>query len=210
MSTVLLTGFDPFGGDAVNPSGDAVRRVAATWDGPQRLVTDVLPVTFAGAAERIRALIAAHEPDVVIAVGLAGGRPAVGVERIAVNLADARIADNDGAQPVDEPSIEGAPAAAFATVPVKAIAAAVAAAGIPAEVSHTAGTFVCNHVFFTALAAAPSSTRTGFLHVPWAAEAAPDGQPTLPFADIVAAVRIAITTTCDDGPAAATVGGTLH
>ncbi len=210
MSTVLLTGFEPFGGDAVNPSGDAVRRVAATWDGPQRLVTEVLPVAFAGAAERIRSLITAHEPDVIVAVGLAGGRSAVGVERIAVNLADARIADNDGAQPVDEPSIEGAPAAAFATLPVKAIAAAVAAAGIPAEVSHTAGTFVCNHVFFTALSAARRSTRTGFIHVPWAAEDAPADQPALPLDDIVTALRIAISTASDDGPGEAPVGGALH
>lgn len=210
MTTVLLTGFEPFGGDGVNPSGDAVRRVAETWDGPQRLVTEVLPVTFAGAAERIRALIAAHEPDVVIAVGLAGGRSAVGIERVAVNLADARIPDNDGAQPVDEPCIEGAPAAVFATLPVKALAAAVAAAGIPAEVSHTAGTFVCNHVFFTALAAAPPTTRAGFIHVPWAAGDGPADQPALPLDDIVTALRISVAAAVDDRPAAPVVGGAIH
>lgn len=211
MSTVLLTGFEPFGGDAVNPSGDAVRLLAAHWDEPHELIVDVLPVTFAGAAARLRALIDAHRPDVVVAAGLAGGRRAVGVERVAVNLADARIPDNAGAQPVDEACIEGAPAAAFATLPVKAIARAVAAAGIPAEVSHTAGTFVCNHVFFTALDAVPAGTPAGFIHVPWAAGAAPAGQPALPIDDIVAALRIALVTALDEPAAAPGLpGGALH
>lgn len=210
MSTVLLTGFEPFGGDAVNPSGDAVRRVARDWDAPQRLIAEVLPVAFAGAADRMRALIEQHRPDIVLATGLAGGRAAIGVERIAVNLADARIADNDGAQPVDEPSIPGAPAAAFATLPVKAVAAAIAGAGIPAEVSHTAGTFVCNHVFFTALAAAPEGTIAGFIHVPWARGTEPAGQPSLPLDDIVTALRLALETAIDPSAAPAGVGGALH
>lgn len=225
MTTVLLTGFEPFGGDLVNPSGDAVRAVADAWEGPESLVVEVLPVTFTGAAERLRALIDAHRPDAVIAVGLAGGRAAVGVERVAVNLADARIPDNAGAQPVDEPSIDGAPAAAFATLPVKAVAAAIRAAGIPAEVSHTAGTFVCNHVFFTALDAVPAGVPAGFLHVPWAAGQAPtapdrERAPELPAADIAEAVRIAIRTTLaatttdasrpDTSRPIALPGGTLH
>ncbi len=210
MSTVLLTGFEPFGGDAVNPSGDAVRRVVADWNAPDELVTAVLPVTFAGAAARLRALIETHRPDVVIATGLAGGRSAIGVERIAVNLADARIPDNAGAQPIDEPSIAGAPVAAFSTLPVKAIAAAIEAAGIPAEVSHTAGTFVCNHVFFAALDAVPAGTPAGFVHVPWATGQAPSGQPELPLADIATALRIAIRTTIDGPPTVPTTGGSLH
>jgi pyroglutamyl-peptidase I len=205
---VLLTGFEPFAGDAVNPSGDAVRLIAETWDGAHELVTDVLPVTFTGAAARLRELIERHRPDVVIATGLAGGRAAIGVERIAINLADARIPDNDGMQPIDEPSLPGAPAAAFSTLPVKAIAAAVAAAGIPAEVSHTAGTFVCNHVFFTALDAAPHA-RAGFVHVPWASGAAPGDQPSLPLEAIVTALRIAIETAVE-GEEARLPGGALH
>jgi len=217
MRTVLLTGFEPFGGDAVNPSGDAVRALARAWDGRETLITDVLPVTFAGAATRMRALIDGHRPDIVLATGLAGGRSAIGVERIAVNLADARIPDNDGAQPVDAPSVAGAPPAAFATLPVKAIAAAIRAAGIPAEVSHTAGTFVCNHVFFTALDAAPPGVLAGFLHVPWATGQAPTATgrpavPELPATHIADAVRIAIRTALDPAASAsaAGVGGTLH
>lgn len=214
MTTILLTGFEPFGGDASNPSGDAVRLVEDAWDRPETLVVAVLPVTFTGAAAQLRELIAVHGPDVVIAAGLAGGRPMIGIERIAVNLVDARIPDNDGQQPIDQPSIAGAPAAAFATLPVKAIAAAIGAAGIPAEVSHSAGTFVCNHVFFAALDAVPTGVAAGFIHVPWAAEADADlaaERPELSLADIARALRLAIDTTLSDSSAGAPLpGGTLH
>ena len=211
MTTVLLTGFEPFGGDTANPSGQAVRLVAERWSGPEVLVTAVLPVTFRGAAQRLRDLLAEHRPDVVIATGLAGGRGAIGVERVAVNLIDARIADNDGAQPVDEPSVPGASPAHFATLPVKEIARRISAAGIPAEVSYSAGTFVCNHVFFTALEAAASRTRAGFVHVPWSAEHAPaPDASTLPLADIVRALEIAVRTSIDVPVDTATSAGALH
>lgn len=211
MTTVLLTGFEPFAGDVSNPSGEAVHAVAAHWVGPEVLVSAVLPVTFDGAARRLRELIVEHRPDVVICVGLAGGRAAVGVERIAVNLLDARIPDNDGAQPVDEPSVAGAPAAAFSTLPVKAIAQAIGEAGLPAEVSYSAGTFVCNHVFFTALDAAPSGTRAGFIHVPWSSEHAPDPDAaTLPLRKIAQAVEIAVRATLATETDADIPAGTLH
>ncbi|MFB7893355.1 pyroglutamyl-peptidase I [Microbacterium sp. NPDC056044] len=211
MTTVLLTGFEPFGGDAANPSGAAVNLVAERWSGPEVLVTAVLPVTFAGAAERLRTLMAEHEPDVVIAAGLAGGRAAIGVERVAVNLIDARIPDNDGDQPVDAPSAPGAAPAHFATLPVKEIARRISAAGVPAEVSYSAGTFVCNHVFFTALEAAASATRAGFVHVPWSAEHAPSvDAATLPLADIARALEIAVRTSLDVTADTAAPGGTLH
>jgi pyroglutamyl-peptidase len=197
VTTILLTGFEPFGGDASNPSGDAVRLVASSWTGPERLVTAVLPVTFAGAAAELRRLIAEHSPDLVLATGLAGNRAALSVERVAVNLTDARIPDNAGAQPVDGASVEGAPAAYFATIPVKAIARDIAAAGIPTEVSHSAGTFVCNHAFFTALDAAADrpGMRAGFIHVPWDAEHAPSTDATaLPVAEIARALEVAVRT----------------
>ncbi|MBD3943402.1 pyroglutamyl-peptidase I [Microbacterium sp. NEAU-LLC] len=211
MTTVLLTGFEPFGGDPANPSGEAVHLVASRWNGPEVLITDVLPVTFAGAAARLRELIAEHRPDVVIAVGLAGGRAAVGVERVAVNLIDARIPDNDGDQPVDVPSVAGAPAARFATLPAKEIARRIAEAGIPAEVSYSAGTFVCNHVFFTALEAAASTTRAGFIHVPWSAEHAPSADAAaLPLRKIVEALELAVRASLDVAEDAAVPAGTLH
>lgn len=208
---MLLTGFEPFGDDAVNPSGEAVRMVAARWTGPATLATAVLPVTFAGSATCLRELLSEHRPEIVIATGLAGGRAAIGVERIAVNLLDARIPDNDGAQPVDMPSIPGAPAARFATLPVKEIARRIADAGIPAEVSHSTGTFVCNHVFFTALEAAASGTRAGFVHVPWSAEHAPSHEAAaLPLADIVRALEITVRTSIDVTVDASSPAGALY
>ncbi|MFF2488500.1 pyroglutamyl-peptidase I [Microbacterium sp. NPDC058062] len=211
MTTLLLTGFEPFGGDSSNPSGAAVNLVASRWEGPEALVTAVLPVTFAGAAERMRALLAEHRPDIVIAAGLAGGRAAIGVERVAVNLVDARIPDNDGDQPVDVPSVPGAATAHFATLPVKEIARRIAGAGIPAQVSYSAGTFVCNHVFFTALEAAASGTRAGFVHVPWPAEHAPTTESAaLPLSDIARALEIAVRTSLEVTADTAVPGGTLH
>ncbi|KTR94805.1 peptidase C15 [Microbacterium testaceum] len=210
MTTVLLTGFEPFAGDATNPSGDAVRAVEERWTGTERLIVEVLPVAFDAAAARVRQLLAEHRPDVVIATGLAGGRAQVTPERVAINLADARIPDNDGAQPVDRPVVEGGQAAYFATLPVKAIAAALSDAGIPAAVSHSAGTFVCNHVMYTALDAAAPGVRAGFVHVPSARESAPEGAASLPLDDIVRALELTVRTALDVRDDPATPGGTLH
>ena len=211
MPTVLLTGFEPFGGDATNPSGDAVNLVADEWNEPQTLVAAILPVTFHDARMRLLELIDEHRPDVVIATGLAGGRPGVSIERVAINLLDARIPDNAGDQPVDVPSTPRGPDAYFATLPVKAVTSAIADAGIAASVSHTAGTFVCNHVMYTALhfSGEPGDRRAGFIHVPYDSEHAPEGAPSLPLADIARALRIAIRTTfateVDDSYAAGTI-----
>lgn len=210
--TVLLTGFEPFAGDGTNPSGAAVRLVEATWDRPEQLIVDVLPVEFEAAATRLRTLIAEHQPSVVIAVGLAGGRAAIGVERVALNLIDARIADNSGAQPIDVASVEGAPVARFATLPVKAVAEAIREVGIAAEVSHSAGTFVCNHVFYSAMDATASDprVRAGFIHVPWNTEDAPAGVASIPLADIARSVRRAIDITLDpDASEPRTSAGTV-
>ncbi|MBD3751764.1 pyroglutamyl-peptidase I [Microbacterium schleiferi] len=197
MSTVLMTGFEPFAGDQSNPSGDAVVRLAAAWTGPARLVTAILPVDFTRASALLIELVAANRPDVVIATGLAGGRDAITPERIAVNLRDARIPDNAGHQPVDAPSIPGAPLAYTSSLPVKAIAHDIAANGIPASVSLSAGSFVCNDVFFTLahLSANTPGLRAGFIHVPWDAESAPPGAASLPRADITRALEIAVRTT---------------
>jgi pyroglutamyl-peptidase len=129
---------------------------------------------------------------------------------VAINLADARIPDNDGAQPVDAPVVDGGPAAYFATLPVKAIAAAVSGAGIPSTVSHSAGTFVCNHVMYTALDAAAQGTRAGFVHVPYARENAPDGAASLPLDDIVRALELTVRTALDVQGDIAAPGGALH
>lgn len=206
MRTILLTGFEPFGGDVGNPSGDAVREVARRWDGPEELVTAVLPVEFDSAAHTVRTRIREVRPDVVIATGLAGGRAVITPERIAINLRDARIPDNGGAQPVDEPSVPGGPAAHFATLPVKRIAAAVGG-----SVSHTAGTFVCNDTMYALLdETAGSATRAGFIHVPWSDELAPAGAPSLPAKTIADAIETAIRVALASSGDLETSAGALH
>jgi len=212
VTSVLLTGFEPFGGDAVNPSGDAVRAVAASWAGPERLVTAVLPVSFAAAADEVERLVEAHSPDVLIATGLAGGRDGITPERVALNLADARIPDNDGDQPLDAPVVAGGPDARFTGLPVKAIVAELAARGIRSSLSTTAGTYVCNAVFYRAthLAAARPGLRAGFIHVPYAAESAPDGAPSLPAAIIADALAVACRVSLDTPADLAVAGGSLH
>ena len=158
---ILLTGFEPFGGSTVNASWEAVQRV----DGVRRVL---LPVSFARAGAMIREIVASG-PDAVLCVGEAGGRPAISVERVAVNLMDAQIPDNDGARPVDAPVSPGGPAAYFAMLPAREIAERVRAAGIPAELSCTAGTYVCNSTFYALMEAIAKRGRPiqgGFIHVP--------------------------------------------
>lgn len=192
MAVILLTGFEPFDGAARNPSADAVNAVAAGYDGPHDLIVATLPVAFEGSARRLRALIAQHSPDAVIATGLAGGSPRVAVERVGVNLMDARIPDNDGAQPVDVPSETDGPAARFATLPVKRIVQVLTAHGIPAQLSLSAGSYVCNHVLYTALGAVEPGIPAGFVHLPWSSGTAPSGAPHLAEEELARAVRLAV------------------
>jgi pyroglutamyl-peptidase len=192
MLRVLVTGFAPFADAAVNPSEQAVRALLADPPPGLDLAGAVLPVTYAGALPALRAALARYRPDAVLATGLAGGRPHVSVERVAINIDDARIADNDGARRIDAPVVPGGPAAYFATVPIKAIAAAIRAAGIPAEVSQSAGTFLCNHVFYQGCHIAATvrpGMRVGFLHLPWLPE---QGTPGMALADMLTGIRAAL------------------
>lgn len=206
MLRILLTGFAPFGGDSINPTQRAVAALAGAASPPGiALATAVLPVTYAGALPALRAALATHAPDVVLGTGLAGGRAAVSVERVAVNIDDARLPDNDGVQRIDAPVVPGGPAAYFASVPIKAIAAAIRAAGVPAEVSQTAGTFLCNHVFYLACHLAATERpglRAGFLHVPWLPEQAVEhpGEPCMALDDVLRALRAALAAVRDTTP----------
>jgi pyroglutamyl-peptidase len=216
--SILLTGFAPFAGAEVNPSWVAVTAVARRWSSPEQLHIAVLPVEFGAAAVRMDELLDEHRPDTVVAVGLAAGRDRVTPERVAINVDDARIPDNAGQAPIDRPIIEGGPAAYFSTLPIKAAVDAVQSAGIPAQVSQSAGTFVCNHVFYLLMHAARSrgGIRAGFVHVPLATEfagqsgAGATGQPTLPIADIATALAIIVRTSVDVRIDAALPGGALH
>ncbi len=173
MKTLLLTGFEPFGGAAANASAEIVRelsgRIVAGW----RIEGAVLPCAFRAAPRALARLLERHRPGVIVCLGEAAGRGAVTPELIAVNHDDARIADNAGHQPVDTPVVSGGPAAYWSSLPVRAIVAELSARGIPATVSRSAGGFVCNHVFYALmhrLARRRSRVLAGFIHVPTAAE----------------------------------------
>ncbi|MGQ7295569.1 pyroglutamyl-peptidase I family protein [Quadrisphaera sp. KR29] len=217
---VLLIGFEPFDGDRANPSWPAVQRAAELLEDDARpaggllVTTRLLPVEFGRSADLLRAAVDAAGADVVVCAGLAGGTDAVRVERVAVNLDDARIPDAAGHQPVDVPSVPGGPAAWFATLPVKAAVRAVADAGVPVQLSPSAGGFVCNHVFAALmdhLQQRGEGSRGGFVHLPWASELPhPPGVPHLPLEELaralVAVVRAALTTSED----LRVPGGRLH
>ncbi len=201
MRTVLVTGFEPFAGASENPSRRAVLDLAADPPPGVRLVTLILPVTYRGAGPALQSALRGHRPDVVIATGLAGGRAEISVERVAINVDDARIADNAGEQRVDTPVVPDGPAAYFAGLPIKSVSAAIRSAGVPAQVSQTAGTFLCNHVFYLACHFAAVEApwlRAGFLHLPWLPEQAilHPGEPSMALASIVAGLRAAIVA-CD-------------
>jgi pyroglutamyl-peptidase len=194
-SCILLTGFEPFGGDDINPSW----LVASALHGQRVCGATVqavqLPCVFGQALAALQAALVHHRPQLVLALGLAAGRAAMSVERVAINVDDARIADNAGAAPIDQPVVPGGPAAYFSTLPIKAMVHALRAAGLPAEVSQTAGTFVCNHVFYGLMhrLRRRPGVRGGFMHVPLLPEqAAAAGLPALSLDLQCQAVRMAL------------------
>ncbi|WP_353944902.1 pyroglutamyl-peptidase I [Streptomyces sp. HUAS MG91] len=202
---VLLTGFEPFGGESVNPSWQAAELVAAEPPAGIAVTAVQLPCVFGESLTALRAAVDEVRPDLVVCLGQAGGRNGVTVERVAINVDDARIPDNAGARPIDAPVVPGGPAAYFSSLPVKACVAALRSAGVPGAVSNTAGTFVCNHVAYGLahlLATELPGVRGGFVHVPWAPEQVPDGSAaTLPVETVargIAALLAAAAVTDDD------------
>src|SRR3954470_20235322 len=191
--SVLVTGFDPFGGSAVNPSWDAIHALDGRQIAGHRVVGGEIPTVFGASLQRLQALMEQHRPALVICTGQAGGRGALSLERVAINVNDARIPDNAGAQPVDTPVVADGPAAYFTSLPIKAMLQALLGAGIRAEVSQTAGTFVCNHVFYglMPLLAQPrcQGVRGGLVHVPFLPE---QGQPSMRVDEIVAGLALGI------------------
>lgn len=216
MRTVLLTGFEPFDKEPVNPSWEAVRALDGQRVGDAIIVARQLPCVFGAAITGIEALLDELKPDVVIAVGQAGGRTELSIERIAINVDDARIADNAGAQPIDVTIAAAGPAAYFATLPIKAITRDLRAAGVPAMVSQTAGTFVCNHVFYGLMHALAqrgnAHTRGGFIHIPYLPEQAArhPGAPSLALDTLIAGLRVAVATTLATTDDVREQGGQLH
>lgn len=202
-SVALVTGFEPFGGDTVNPSW----RIALALQGRRIAGVQVralqLPCVFGDAIAVLQQALAAHEPVIVLALGQAAGRAELSIERVAINVDDARIPDNAGWQPVDTAIDPAGPAAHFSTLPIKAMVAALQAEGLAAGVSQTAGTFVCNHVFYGLqhlLTGTP--VRSGFMHVPLLPEQAlaHPGLPTMTLADMVRGTQLAIEVALRHGP----------
>ncbi|MHA2827550.1 pyroglutamyl-peptidase I [Vibrio harveyi] len=181
MKKVLITGFEPFGGESINPALEAVKRLnGRKLDGGEVVMCQV-PVTRYESIEAVIESIELHQPDIVITVGQAVGRTAITPERVAINVDDFRIPDNGGHQPIDEPVIPGGPDAYFTTLPIKAITRALQQENIPCQVSNTAGTFVCNHLFYGVQHyLRDKSVRHGFVHIPLLPEQDSSGnQPTM-------------------------------
>lgn len=210
---LLLTGFEPFGGESVNPALEAVRLVAqeiAGWE----IVKLKVPTVFGASVDTVAEAIRREKPDAVLCIGQAGGRCDLTPERVAINIDDARIADNAGNQPIDEPVAGDGPAAYFATLPVKAMAAAIREAGLPASVSNTAGTFVCNHLMYGVLhllAKEYPAVRGGFMHVPFAPEQVTSRPaPSMAVRDIARGIEAAIRAIAQHGTDIQAAEGTIH
>jgi pyroglutamyl-peptidase len=214
MKRVLLTGFEPFDGDTVNPSWEVARALDGQVLGGSRIQAQQLPCVFGRARERLWQTLEAGQFDMLLSLGLAGNRPDVTVERIAINVDDARITDNASQQPVDAPVVAGGPAAYWASLPIKRMVAAVRAAGVPASVSQTAGTFVCNHVFYAGAhwaATRQPGLRVGFMHLPLLLEQAvgKPGFTGMALATQVAAVRAALAAALEHGEDIHSTGGAV-
>ena len=192
MKKLLITGFDPFGGQTVNPSWEAVRLLPGRI-GAYEVTCLQIPTLFGEGARKVRSAAEALHPDVILSVGQAGSRRGVTPEVVGINLREARIPDNGGFQPVNVPIAPDGPAAYFATVPVRAMVDAMTAAGLPCALSYSAGAFVCNDVLYTLLHHYHgTAVQAGFIHVPFLPEQAGDDMPSMPLKDIVRALTLCV------------------
>ena len=211
---LLLTAFDPFGGDKVNPALEAVKKVADKV-GNTEVVKLEVPTVFHKSIAAVAAEMDRVKPDVVLCIGQAGGRFDLTPERVAINVDDSRIPDNEGNQPIDTPVFaDGAPAY-FSLLPIKAMANAIHEEGLPATVSNTAGTFVCNHLMYGVLyhiAKSHPGMRGGFMHVPFipAQVVARPATPAMALADITKGIEAAIRAIEENETDIAAVGGKEH
>lgn len=182
---VLITGFDPFGGESINPAWEAVKAMKDNIDGIEVIKLQI-PTVFKKSAEKLFAGIEEHKPDAVICIGQAGGRYDMSVERVAINMDDGRIPDNEGYQPIDTPVYKDGENAYFATLPIKGIVEEIKLAKIPASVSNTAGTYVCNHIMYSLLYYISKNNlniKGGFIHVPYITEQVVD-KKNMPYMEV--------------------------
>ena len=193
---ILITCFDPFGGESVNPASLVVNKLPDTIAGAEIIKLEI-PTVFHKSLAKARAKIDEIKPDFVLSIGQAGNRSRISVERVGINVDDARIPDNEKQSPVDKPIVEGAPAAYFATIPIKDMVRAMLLAKIPAEISNTAGTYVCNHIMYGVLqyiAEKKLNTKAGFIHIPYVPEQVVDkpGVASMPVDALKEGIEIAI------------------
>jgi len=212
---ILLTGFEPFNKEIINPSWEAVRQLDGWHEGEFVVHARQLPVVFGHALKVVHQAVEELQPSIVIAVGQAGGRVDMSIERVAINVDDAPIPDNQQRQLVDQPIVNGGPAAYFSTLPIKAIVHELREAGLPASVSQTAGTFVCNHVFYGLMHQAHewgTTMRAGFIHIPYLPQQAAlhPGTASMKLEDVVEGLRIAVRTTLAHTVDLREAGGLTH
>lgn len=211
---ILVTAFDPFGGERINPALEAVKLMRDQIEGAE-IVKLEIPTVFHKSIEKVKAAILSENPDVVLSIGQAGGRFEVTPERVAINVDDARIPDNEGNQPLNQPIFEDGEPAYFATLPVKAIVEAIQAEGLPASLSNSAGTFVCNHIMYGVLyhiSKMGKPIRAGFIHVPFTPEQVakrPTPAPSLSAVDICRALEAAVAAIVRNESDIAAVGGKI-
>ena len=212
---ILVTGFDPFGGEKVNPALEAVKSLPSEIHGAEIHWVEI-PTVFYKSAEVLETAIVRFQPDAVLCIGQAGGRASLTPERVAINQDDARIPDNQGNQPIDTPIRLDGQAAYFSTLPIKAMVQAIKEEGLPATVSNTAGTFVCNHLMYQALYLADKKfphMRAGFMHIPYMTEQVINKSNTasMNLTDIVRGIEAAIGAIVDyKDKDIKLVGGTTH
>jgi len=193
---ILVTGFDPFGGEPVNPAIESVKLLPDTIAGAEIIKLEI-PTVVNKSLNKIEEKIKEVDPDVILSIGQAGGRPDITVERVGVNLNDCRIPDNEGNQPTDEPVFEDGPVAYWSALPVKKMVEKINAAGIPASVSYTAGTFICNHVLYGVRYLCEHKypgKKSGFIHIPYMTSQAVGKRntPCMSIDDIVKGLTVAI------------------
>ncbi len=211
---VLITGFDPFGGETINPAWEAVKLLPDRIAGAE-IIKLQIPTVVGKSIHKIHEAMKQENPDLIISIGQAGGRFGVTPERVAINVTDARIPDNEGNQPIDEPVFADGPAAYFSSLPVKAMVQAIKDAGYPSVLSNTAGTYICNHVMYGILYWIEKefpNARGGFIHVPYAASQVINkpATPSMSIADIAASLEAAVGAAVENQSDIRAVGGEIH
>ena len=217
MMKILVTGFDPFGGEKINPALETIKRLPDTILGAQIIKLEI-PTVVGKSLAKIKEAVEKENPDAVLSIGQAGGRSEITVERVGINIDDCRIPDNEGNQPIDEPVVKGGPAAYFVTVPIKAIVENIKAHNIPASISNTAGTFICNHVCYGVAHLAAQRTaagkpmKSGFIHIPFLPEQVigkPALTPSMSLETIVSGITHALEAIVEHGSDIKVSGGKI-